>query len=99
MSDAAIFNLAILEAKVGQQEQLRDALSALVAPTRQEPGCLDYTLFERADAPGTFYMRESFQGQESLEAHFRTPHFKAFQERFDELLARPLELVGLKEVL
>lgn len=99
MPAEVIFNLAILEARAGQQDQLRDALRALVPFTRQEPGCLDYTLFEREDAPGTFYMRESFMDQAALEAHFAMPYFKAFEQRFDELLARPLQLVRLKEVL
>nr|WP_216293529.1 putative quinol monooxygenase [Delftia acidovorans]MCA1067288.1 putative monooxygenase YcnE [Delftia acidovorans] len=98
MKTETIFNLAILEAKAGQQDQLRDALRALVPFTRQEAGCLDYTLFELADKPGTFYMRESFSDQAALDAHFSMPYFKAFEKRFDELLARPLQLVGLKEV-
>ena len=51
MKTETIFNLAILEAKAGQQDQLRDALRALVPFTRQEAGCLDYTLFELADTP------------------------------------------------
>ena len=37
MKTETIFNLAILEAKAGQQDQLRDALRALVPFTRQEP--------------------------------------------------------------
>ena len=39
--------------------------------------------------PGTFYMRESFRDQAALDAHFSMPYFKAFEKRFDELLARP----------
>ena len=99
MQTETIFNLAILVAKAGQQDLLRDALRALVPFTRQEPGCLNYTLFERTDSPGTFYMRESFRDQAALDSHFSMPYFKAFENRFDELLARPLQLVGLKEVL
>ena len=56
--------------------------------TRQEAGCLDYTLFELADTPGTFYMRESFRDQAALDAHFSMLYL-AFEKRFDELLARP----------
>ena len=52
MSTTPLISIAVLKAKTGQREALRDALSALVAPTRQEPGCLDYTLFELRDEPG-----------------------------------------------
>lgn len=98
MQSSVIFSLAVLEAKGGQQEQLREALLALVAPTRQEAGCLDYTLFELIESPGTFYMRESFRDQAALEEHFSKPYFREFEKRFDELLSRPLQLIGLREV-
>jgi quinol monooxygenase YgiN len=98
MSSSFVINLAILVAKPGQRDQLCDALRALVPSTRQEPGCLDYTLFEREDSPGTFYMRESFKDQEALDVHFSMPYFKAFERRFNELLDRPLQLVKLNEI-
>jgi quinol monooxygenase YgiN len=90
-----VTQIAILQARTGQREALRDALLALVPLTRQEPGCLDYTLFEGTDTPGCFYMRESFASAAALEAHGSQAYFQAFARRFDELLARPLELVGL----
>ena len=98
MSTTPLISIAVLKAKTGQREALRDALSALVAPTRQEPGCLDYTLFELRDEPGSFYMRESFQDQPALDAHFATPYFQAFEKRFDALLDAPIRLVFLEKV-
>ncbi|WP_039049026.1 putative quinol monooxygenase [Comamonas thiooxydans] len=98
MQSQIVFNLAVLEAKAGQQEQLREALLALVAPTRLEAGCLDYTLFELIESPGIFYMRESFRDRAALEEHFSKPYFQEFAKRFDELLSRPLQLIGLREV-
>jgi quinol monooxygenase YgiN len=35
--------VAVLEAKLGQETPLHDALLALVPLVRQEPGCLEYT--------------------------------------------------------
>ena len=98
MSTTPLISIAVLKAKTGQREALRDALSALVAPTRQEPGCLDYTLFELRDEPGSYYMRESFQDQAALDAHFATPYFQAFEKRFDALLDAPIRLVFLEKV-
>lgn len=93
-----LVSLAILQAKPVQHDQLRAALKALVPLTRQDAGCLDYTLFEQADAAGTFYMRESFADRAALDAHVATPYFQALAKRFAELLVRPLELVFLAEV-
>lgn len=59
MRDDTIALIAVLKAKAGQTEALRDALQALLLPTREEPGNLDYALFQLRDAPDTFYMRES----------------------------------------
>ncbi|MDU2544284.1 MAG: antibiotic biosynthesis monooxygenase [Klebsiella sp.] len=47
--------IAVLKAKPGQTDALRQALQALLLPTRQEPGNLDYALFQLRDAPDTFY--------------------------------------------
>ncbi|MCR6474876.1 antibiotic biosynthesis monooxygenase [Variovorax sp. ZS18.2.2] len=98
MSTAPLISIAILKAKAGQREALRAALSALVPSTRQEPGCLDYTLFELRDEPGSFYMRESFRDQAALDTHFATPYFQAFEKRFDELLDAPIRLVFLEKI-
>lgn len=93
-----LVSLAIMQARPDQHDQLRAALKALVPLTRLEPGCIDYTLFEQADAPGTFYMRESFTDRAALTAHVASPYFQAFAKRFDELLDRPLQLIILTEV-
>ncbi|RYA65630.1 antibiotic biosynthesis monooxygenase, partial [Enterobacter cloacae complex sp. 2DZ2F16B1] len=45
MSGEAISLLAVLTAKPGHSDALRQALRALLLPTRQEPGNLDYALF------------------------------------------------------
>ena len=63
MRDDTIALIAVLKAKAGQTEALRDALQALLLPTREEPGNLDYALFQLRDAPDTFYMRESRRDQ------------------------------------
>jgi quinol monooxygenase YgiN len=52
-----LVSIAVLKARDGMGERLRDALLTLIGPTRQEPGNLDYVLFELKDEPGTFYMR------------------------------------------
>ena len=54
MRDDTIALIAVLKAKAGQTEALRDALQALLLPTREEQGNLDYALFQLRDAPDTF---------------------------------------------
>lgn len=84
--------IAVLKARPGKTEVLRDALKALLLPTRQEPGNLDYALFQLRDEPETFYMRESWRDRAALEEHIALPHFQAFIGQMDSLLAEPLRL-------
>ncbi|ASG63345.1 MULTISPECIES: putative quinol monooxygenase [Kluyvera] len=84
--------IAVLKARPGKTESLRDALKALLLPTRQEPGNLDYTLFQLRDEPETFYMRESWRDEAALEEHIALPHFQAFIGQMESLLAEPLRL-------
>lgn len=90
--------IAVLKARPGQRDALCEGLQALVMPTRQEPGCLDYQLFELTDAPGTFYMRESFKDELALEAHRESAHFQAFAARADGWLVAPPELIRLTAI-
>lgn len=68
--------IAVLKAKPGQTDALRQALQALLLPTRQEPGNLDYALFQLRDAPDTFYMREAWQGRTPSMRMSRCPIFR-----------------------
>jgi len=96
--DETLVSIAVLKASPGHRAQLRDALLALIEPTRAEPGCLDYVLFELRDEPGTFYMREAFTSSAALELHKSLPHFQAFAAKASELLAEPLRLIVLERV-
>lgn len=98
MTTLPLTSIAVLKAKPGQREALREALTALVEPTRREAGNLDYTLFELTDEPGSFYMREAFVSRSALDEHLATPYFQAFEKRFDELLAEPIKLIFLDKV-
>ncbi len=92
MRDDTIALIAVLKAKAGQTEALRDALQALLLPTREEPGNLDYALFQLRDVPDTFYMRESWRDQQALDEHIAQTYFQAFIGQMESLLAEPLRL-------
>lgn len=85
-----------MKAKQGKEEELRQALTALVAPTRQEKGCLDYDLHESLDEPGLFIFYENWQSRPDLDSHARSAHIKAFQSRQSGLLEREARFYFLK---
>lgn len=53
--------IAVLGRNRAKRTHCASALQALLLPTRQEPGNLDYALFQLRDAPDTFYMREAWR--------------------------------------
>lgn len=84
--------VARIRAKAGLEEQVREALLALVAPTRAETGCLNYDLHQSQDDPGLFLFYENWRSRQDLEAHLQTPHLQQFLARAPELLAEPVEI-------
>ncbi len=69
--------VAVLTAKPGSEAAIGAALRDLVAPTREEEGCISYDLFESAAVPGTFFTVERWRGQADLDAHLQTSHVQA----------------------
>ncbi|GAB3124926.1 putative quinol monooxygenase [Novispirillum itersonii] len=98
MLPSTVMLFATLTAAPGQRDGLRAALLDLIGPTRQEPGCLDYVLFEQSDSPGTFIMRESFASAADFEAHTASPHFQGFLAQADGLLSGPVRLTPLTRI-
>lgn len=66
--------VAVIAAKPGAEQVVRDALTDLVRPSRDEAGCRSYELFESAAAPGVFVTLESWNGQDDLDAHLQSAH-------------------------
>ena len=69
----------------GREDDLRDHLLSLAAPTRAEPGCLQYDLFQSPDAAHEFLRIERWKSIADLDAHKAMPHLRAsFEKRMRE---------------
>jgi quinol monooxygenase YgiN len=64
---------------------LRAALIGLLAPTRNEAGCLNYDVHQSVDDPAKFLFHENWTSKAHLDAHLQSPHVKALLPRVDEL--------------
>lgn len=88
MSDLNV--VAVITAKSGREDTVRRALTALVAPTRAEEGCLNYELFESQADPTVFITIELWRSQEDLDAHTKSPHLtEALTAAGDALAVAP----------
>ena len=70
----ALTAVARVRAVPGSEETVRDALVAMVAPTREEEGCLDYRLHEVHSEPGLFCFVALWRSEADLDAHLDEPH-------------------------
>ncbi len=77
--------VATFQAKPGKESELRTALLGLVAPTRQEAGCLNYDLHASPEDPSKFLFHENWTSQAHLDAHLKSPHIAALLPRVEEL--------------
>ncbi|MGW2278349.1 putative quinol monooxygenase [Streptomyces sp. NPDC001770] len=68
-------------------DEVRRILLSFVAPTRQEPGNLQYHLHEHED--GRFFLYEVWRSQEDLDRRNATPPPRAFLENLPAYLDRP----------
>jgi quinol monooxygenase YgiN len=85
-------------ARKGKEDQLKKLLQGMLAPTRAEPGCRLYELYESGER-GRFYFYELWENQAALEQHAASPHYKQLELLVRDLLEEPFEVNILKEVL
>src|SRR5258707_13766016 len=96
MADVRV--IARFAARKGEEDQLRALLQGMLTPTRAEPGCKLYELYE-SDSRGRFYFYETWESQAALDQHTATPHFKRLEKTAPELVKEPFEVNILKKIL
>lgn len=79
--------IAQIKAKPGKEGELEQLLHALIAPTREEAGSINYDLHVANDEPGLFVLYENWRTDALWQEHMASAHIKAFQARTDELVA------------
>lgn len=89
MADIAVIARSV--ARSGKENQLRELLRAMLAPTRAESGCKLYELYE-SNSPGRFYFYEIWESRAALEQHAASAHFKHLQQSVGELVQEPFEV-------
>ena len=76
--------------------ELETLLSAQVAPTRAEAGCINYDFHVDAANPCVFVFYENWASRADLDAHLAMPHLQPLFSQLDRLLAAPVDIRPLK---
>ena len=85
MSAKNITVVATFQARPGKETELKNALIGLVAPTRNEAGCLNYDLHASPEDPAKFLFHENWTSKAHLDAHLANTHIQALLPRVGEL--------------
>ena len=92
MAGRKVTVFALVKAKPGMEEAVKQELSALVGPTRTEEGCINYDLHQSLDHEGHFRFYENWTSKELLDRHLQSAHVTRFIAKADQLLAEPPEI-------
>lgn len=81
--------VAVITAKPGSEDIVREALTELVPPTREEEGCISYSLYQSSDDATVFVTVESWREAADLEGHMKSAHIAATFAKAGDGLANP----------
>ena len=88
--------IAKIDPKPGSASALRDAMNALVAPSRAEAGCRRYDAFQ--SQTGQVIVVETWDDEAALALHGETDHIKIFREKIAGLVAGPVVIEVLQPI-
>jgi quinol monooxygenase YgiN len=71
----------------GKVEALKAVLVELIEPSRKDPGCIQYELFQNMSDPTDFTFVERWASNAELDAHLASPHVKIAVAKLDGLVA------------
>ena len=84
--------IGTVTAKPETRVELLALLTEQVAPTRAEPGCINYEFHVDSADPCCFVFYENWHTQADLDAHLEMPHLKPLFGQLDRLLAKPVNI-------
>jgi quinol monooxygenase YgiN len=74
-SPAQVTLVPFFTIKPGEVDAVRRAHLEMLEPTRAEPGCLGYDLYQSQENPAVMFFHESWSDSRALAAHMNTPNF------------------------
>jgi quinol monooxygenase YgiN len=88
-SSEKVVVIATIQVQPGTEDEALAALTACIAPTHAEDGCLGYALHQDIDDPARFVFVEQWASADALDAHGREPHLKELLSRVGPIAAAP----------
>jgi len=87
-----VFIFARFHARPGNEGAVEEALLDVLAPSREEPGCLSIHAFRSMRDPQLFYIHSRWKDEAAFERHAGLPHTLRFVERVAPLIDHALDV-------
>ena len=85
-------------AKEGSEAKMKELLTAMVAPSKVEDGCIFYDIFVYENNPRKFMAVESWRDEAALDGHKGTQHYAIYKSSFEPYCEKKysdkLEILG-----
>ncbi len=91
-------HMAFIRARAGCSEALGVRLSELLEPSRQAPGCLQFSLQHSQGDPALWLVCGFWSDQAAMTAYFNTPAMLVFAELVQQVLVDSLDFHTFREV-
>lgn len=98
MPDQTVTVVALIRARPGSQQQVKDSLLGLVPPTLKEQGCINYDAHQDLADPCLFVFHENWASEEDLDRHLASDHLTQWFNHAQPLLAQPVVIHRLARI-
>ncbi|PYM90652.1 MAG: antibiotic biosynthesis monooxygenase [Candidatus Rokuibacteriota bacterium] len=92
------FTFARFHARSGNEGAVAAALLEVLAPSRDEPGCLSSHAFRSIRDPQLFYIHSCWKDEAAFDNHARLPHTVRFVERLEPLIDHPFDATRAERI-
>ena len=93
-----MFFFARLHARPGKERAVADALLDVLAPSREESGCLSIHAFRSIHDPRLFYIHSRWKDEAAFDVHAGLSHTVRFIERVERVIDHPLDTTRAEKI-
>lgn len=90
--------IVIIEAIIGKEAELKQALIEVAAASRTEKTCLKYHVHQDLNNVAQFVLYENWISKEAHQQQFQKPYLLTFVEKTKDILAKPYQAVMAEEI-
>ncbi len=87
-----MFFFARFHARAGEELAVAGVLLDVLAPSREEPGCLSIHAFRSIHDPRLFYIHSRWKDEAAFDVHVGLSHTVRFIARVEPLIDHPLDM-------